>query len=156
TAQPDSAALDKKCPSCRLVDCLHLLLARHRDHHARLSARLRHAPGSHFHPYGQRRAALDRRHVRLDDRCDGAAAARHRGSHANPEETFMALIVFDSVSKAYSGKAVLHDFSLSIEHGQRMAILGPSGCGKTTVLRLLAGFIAPDTGSISIDDEIVA
>jgi len=68
----------------------------------------------------------------------------------------MALIVFDSVSKAYSGKAVLHDFSLSIEHGQRMAILGPSGCGKTTVLRLLAGFIAPDTGSISIDDEIVA
>ncbi|HEU5237927.1 MAG TPA: ABC transporter ATP-binding protein [Pyrinomonadaceae bacterium] len=68
----------------------------------------------------------------------------------------MALIVFSSVSKAYSGQTVLHDFSLKVEHAQRVAILGPSGCGKTTVLRLLAGFIAPDTGTISIDGETVA
>jgi iron(III) transport system ATP-binding protein len=68
----------------------------------------------------------------------------------------MALIVFNSVSKTYSGQRVLRDFSLSVEPGQRVAILGPSGCGKTTVLRLLAGFIAPDAGSISIDAEIVA
>ena len=32
-----------------------------------------------------------------------------------------------------------------------VVIVGPSGCGKTTVLRLLAGFIAPDTGTISIE-----
>ena len=51
----------------------------------------------------------------------------------------MALIVLSSVSKAYSGKIVLHDFSLTVERGERVAILGPSGCGKTTVLRLLAG-----------------
>jgi iron(III) transport system ATP-binding protein len=68
----------------------------------------------------------------------------------------MALIVFRSVSKAYSDKIVLRDFSLSVERGERVAILGPSGCGKTTVLRLLAGFIAPDTGTIAIDDELVA
>jgi iron(III) transport system ATP-binding protein len=66
------------------------------------------------------------------------------------------LIVFNSVSKAYSGNAVLHDFSLSVERGERVAILGPSGCGKTTALRLLAGFIAPDSGIISIDGEVVA
>src|SRR5262249_43334363 len=48
------------------------------------------------------------------------------------------------------------DFSLKVEHGQRVAILGPSGCGKTTVLRLLAGFIAPDAGTISIDGQVVA
>jgi ABC-type Fe3+/spermidine/putrescine transport system ATPase subunit len=68
----------------------------------------------------------------------------------------MAIISFDSVSKTYQGKAALHDFSLAVEPGQRVVILGPSGCGKTTVLRLLAGFIAPDTGSISIDGQVVA
>ena len=51
---------------------------------------------------------------------------------------------------------MLHDFSLIVEPGQRVVILGPSGCGKTTVLRLLAGFIAPDTGMISIDGHIAA
>jgi ABC-type Fe3+/spermidine/putrescine transport system ATPase subunit len=68
----------------------------------------------------------------------------------------MALIVLDSVSKTYSDKTALDDFSLSVERGERVAIFGPSGCGKTTVLRLLAGFIAPDTGTISIDRQIVA
>jgi iron(III) transport system ATP-binding protein len=68
----------------------------------------------------------------------------------------MALIVFNSVSKCYSGNTVIRDFSLSVEDGERVAILGPSGCGKTTILRLLAGFIAPDTGAILIDGEIVA
>jgi iron(III) transport system ATP-binding protein len=68
----------------------------------------------------------------------------------------MAIIAFDSVSKAYQNKTVLHDFSLVVESGQRVVILGPSGCGKTTVLRLLAGFIAPDTGTISIDGHVVA
>jgi len=68
----------------------------------------------------------------------------------------MALIVLDCVSKAYSGQTALHDFSLTVEPGQRVAILGPSGCGKTTVLRLLAGFIAPDAGTISIDGQVVA
>ncbi len=68
----------------------------------------------------------------------------------------MALIVFDAVSKSYSSKTVVHDFSLSVERGERVAILGPSGCGKTTVLRLLAGFIAPEAGTISIDGEVVA
>jgi ABC-type Fe3+/spermidine/putrescine transport system ATPase subunit len=68
----------------------------------------------------------------------------------------MAIIVFDSVSKSYSDKSALLDFSLTVERGERVAILGPSGCGKTTVLRLLAGFIAPNTGNISIDGQVVA
>jgi iron(III) transport system ATP-binding protein len=68
----------------------------------------------------------------------------------------MAIIAFDAVSKSYSGKTALDDFSLTVDHGQRVAIVGPSGCGKTTVLRLLAGFIAPNTGAISIDGQVVA
>jgi len=63
---------------------------------------------------------------------------------------------FKSVGKSYNGKEVLTDFSLAIEKEERIVLLGPSGCGKTTVLRLLAGFIAPTSGAISITGEIVA
>jgi ABC-type Fe3+/spermidine/putrescine transport system ATPase subunit len=61
-----------------------------------------------------------------------------------------------SVAKSYNAQYVLSDFSLDIESGERIVVLGPSGCGKTTVLRLLAGFMAPDSGSISLEGELVA
>jgi ABC-type Fe3+/spermidine/putrescine transport system ATPase subunit len=66
------------------------------------------------------------------------------------------VIEFASVSKHYAGRSVLKNFSLLVEVGERVAILGPSGCGKTTVLRLVAGFIAPDSGSISLAGREVA
>jgi ABC-type Fe3+/spermidine/putrescine transport system ATPase subunit len=68
----------------------------------------------------------------------------------------MKNITFESVSKYYDGRSAVCDFSLDIPRGERLVILGPSGCGKTTVLRLLAGFIAPDRGTIEIDEKIVA
>jgi ABC-type sugar transport system ATPase subunit len=68
----------------------------------------------------------------------------------------MKIIEFRNISKHYSGQPAVRDFSLDIEEGERIVILGPSGCGKTTVLRLLAGFIPPDSGSIMIDGELVA
>jgi len=68
----------------------------------------------------------------------------------------MSEIVFKSVSKSYNGQPAVRDFSLTISEGERIAILGHSGCGKTTVLRLLAGFIAPDKGIIEIDGQVAA
>ncbi len=68
----------------------------------------------------------------------------------------MKIIELKDVSKNYDLHPAVKDFSLTIEKGERIAILGHSGCGKTTVLRLLAGFIAPDSGSISIDGEVMA
>jgi len=68
----------------------------------------------------------------------------------------VTLIEFQSVSKSYNGRPALLDFSLAIEKGERIVVLGPSGCGKTTVLRLLAGFLAPDSGSIRIGIDLVA
>ncbi len=68
----------------------------------------------------------------------------------------MKVISFQSVSKSYNGRPAVQDFSLEVESGERIVILGPSGCGKTTVLRLLAGFITPDAGSITIGDQVVA
>lgn len=68
----------------------------------------------------------------------------------------MKFLEIISATKSYNGRQVLYDFSLVVENGERIVILGPSGCGKTTVLRLLAGFMAPDSGSISIEGELVA
>lgn len=68
----------------------------------------------------------------------------------------MHMIQFQSVSKTYGQHAAVRDFSLDVEHGERIVLLGPSGCGKTTVLRLLAGFVTPDTGQILIDGTPVA
>jgi len=68
----------------------------------------------------------------------------------------MSGIVFKSVSKSYSSRPAVCDFSLTISRGERIVILGHSGCGKTTLLRLLAGFITPDKGIIEIDGQVVA
>ena len=63
----------------------------------------------------------------------------------------MHRVTFESVSKSFGGQSVITDFSLDISPAERVVLLGPSGCGKTTILRLLAGFIVPDKGSIQID-----
>jgi putative spermidine/putrescine transport system ATP-binding protein/putrescine transport system ATP-binding protein len=54
------------------------------------------------------------------------------------------------VGKRYGAAAAVSDVSFSVESGQIMALLGPSGCGKTTTLRMIAGFVEPDEGSITI------
>jgi len=68
----------------------------------------------------------------------------------------MSAVRFESVTKSYSGRPAVENVSLIVEKGERLTILGPSGCGKTTLLRLLAGFLTPDKGSILIDGELVA
>ena len=68
----------------------------------------------------------------------------------------MSMVALNSVSKSYGEKDVLHYLSLTVEKGERLAVLGPSGCGKTTLLRLIAGFVAPDKGEVLIEGEVVA
>jgi iron(III) transport system ATP-binding protein len=67
-----------------------------------------------------------------------------------------AAILLDGVSKAFGATRAVREVSLEIEHGELMAVLGPSGCGKTTLLRLIAGFEAPDGGSVTVGEETVA
>jgi taurine transport system ATP-binding protein len=51
----------------------------------------------------------------------------------------------------YQGKPALQDVSLQIASGELVVVLGPSGCGKTTLLNLIAGFMTPSAGSITLD-----
>src|SRR5215831_7854191 len=55
-----------------------------------------------------------------------------------------------NVSKRYGNTSAVKDVSFSVRSGQILALLGPSGCGKTTTLRMIAGFVDPDEGSIAI------
>ncbi|MBC8075555.1 MAG: ABC transporter ATP-binding protein, partial [Chloroflexales bacterium] len=65
-------------------------------------------------------------------------------------------VVCRGVHKQYGAVRAVVDVDLTLASGQLLALLGPSGCGKTTLLRLLAGFEPPDTGTISIGGRQVA
>jgi ABC-type Fe3+/spermidine/putrescine transport system ATPase subunit len=58
------------------------------------------------------------------------------------------LVRFEGVCKRFGEVAAAHEVNLDLAEGEFFALLGPSGCGKTTLLRLLAGFEAPDVGRI--------
>jgi ABC-type Fe3+/spermidine/putrescine transport system ATPase subunit len=65
----------------------------------------------------------------------------------------MSFLDISNVSKSFADAAVVNRVSLEVARGEFFALLGPSGCGKTTLLRMIAGFETPDSGSISIDGE---
>ena len=60
------------------------------------------------------------------------------------------------LSKSFDGKKVLDDINLYVRRGEFLTLLGPSGCGKTTLLRMIAGFLQPDEGSIVLDGKDIA
>ncbi len=66
------------------------------------------------------------------------------------------MICFDAVTRRFGERTAVDGFSLTIGPGERVVIFGPSGCGKTTVLRLLAGLLAPDSGRILMDEAVVS
>ena len=67
----------------------------------------------------------------------------------------MAKVQFNDVSFSYGDKKIIQNLSLEVNDGEIMGVIGPSGCGKTTLIRLLCGFIKPETGSIFIGETCV-
>ncbi|MFX0211589.1 MAG: ABC transporter ATP-binding protein [Candidatus Hodarchaeota archaeon] len=67
----------------------------------------------------------------------------------------MVKVDIDQLSKAFGNQIALKDVSFQVTHGNLTIILGPSGCGKTTLLKLIAGILEPDNGTIYFDDKLV-
>jgi len=63
------------------------------------------------------------------------------------------VIAFQNVSISFEGRAVLEDVSFSVDRGQTLCILGRSGVGKSVSLRMLMGFLKPDSGSIRVNGQ---
>jgi NitT/TauT family transport system ATP-binding protein len=59
---------------------------------------------------------------------------------------------FESSGEAIS---VLEDINLEVATGEFLCLVGPSGCGKSTLLSMMAGFLSPTGGTVTIDDELV-
>ncbi|MFM9327714.1 ABC transporter ATP-binding protein [Paenibacillus mesotrionivorans] len=66
----------------------------------------------------------------------------------------MSLAV-QNVEKGYGGRKVLQKVSFTVQPNEFICILGHSGCGKSTLLNLIAGFLQPDSGSITVNGENV-
>ena len=65
----------------------------------------------------------------------------------------MPLVSLSGVSLSYGERTLLDAVNLTIATGTRMALVGPNGSGKTTLMRILAGTLAPDTGSVVREKE---
>lgn len=82
---------------------------------------------------------------------EGPGAQQWQGSPSVAPQNPM--IEFEHVSIAFNGKSVLQDVSFTVARGQTLCILGRSGVGKSVSLRILMGFLRPDSGSVRVNGE---
>nr|MBA3528153.1 ABC transporter ATP-binding protein [Propionibacteriaceae bacterium] len=62
----------------------------------------------------------------------------------------MSSLTVEGLTKSFGAVEALRGLDLAVPSGQVCAVLGPSGCGKTTLLRIIAGFEAPQSGSVRL------
>ncbi|MGZ8502541.1 MAG: ABC transporter ATP-binding protein [Candidatus Limnocylindrales bacterium] len=66
------------------------------------------------------------------------------------------IIVLDDVTAAYRDRVALHDVTLTIAHGERVALIGPNGAGKSTLLAVATGLLRPTRGTVSLGGDLVS
>ncbi len=79
------------------------------------------------------------------------AARPHQSER--PPSSERPMIEIRNVTRSYGAFKALDDATLTIREGEFFSLLGPSGCGKTTLLRMIAGFDNPTSGSISVGGQ---
>jgi putative spermidine/putrescine transport system ATP-binding protein len=65
----------------------------------------------------------------------------------------MSFLVLDRLTRKFGDHVAVDALSLSVQRGEFVALLGPSGCGKTTTLQMIAGFVEPTSGAITLEGK---
>ena len=68
----------------------------------------------------------------------------------------MSRLALENISRTFGGVSAVAEVSLSLAPGEFVSLLGPSGCGKTTTLRMIAGFMRPSAGRITMDGQLLS
>src|SRR5262245_36794868 len=79
-----------------------------------------------------------------------ARSGRSAGTAKSSDKAAMPFLALDRLTKHFGAHVAVEDLSLAVEKGELVALLGPSGCGKTTTLQMIAGFVAPSSGAITL------
>lgn len=100
----------------------------------------------------KQRARLER----LEALKNGKAPVQDQTVELDSVETRMGkkTIELHHVSKSYGDKKLVEDFSYILLKNQRLGIIGPNGCGKSTLMKLMAGLVEPDAGTIEAGETI--
>ncbi len=84
------------------------------------------------------------------DEANGEEKPQTASAASSPSDP---IIAFSHVNISFDGRSVLEDLSFSMNRGQTLCILGRSGVGKSVALRMLMGFLKPDSGSIRVEGQ---
>lgn len=86
---------------------------------------------------------------------DHSTTDSREGGRRQDQDDGRGFLRLEGLSKFYGDTTAVDDLTVSVDKGELVAFLGPSGCGKTTTLRMIAGFIETDQGTIHIDGRRV-
>ncbi|GAA5220452.1 ABC transporter ATP-binding protein [Membranihabitans marinus] len=67
----------------------------------------------------------------------------------------MSFLHIENINKAFGSDSIVKNLQLTLENNRTLSILGKSGCGKTTMLKIIAGLIKPDSGTIRLNNKTI-
>jgi ATP-binding cassette subfamily F protein uup len=108
----------------------------------------------------RRKRNMGRVRALQDLRAERAAMIRRQGAAALSLESGplsgKKVIEAKGISKAYGGKDIVRNFSLTVQRRDRIAFVGPNGVGKTTLIKMLTGEVQPDSGTVILGTNLAS